>query len=74
MNSRELHIFAFEVHCPSFIENIMNPNDNKNDIVRIELTAPQKEQVKQAIGKDADSIELNLQELEERIAPRRMDG
>ncbi|WP_309671706.1 hypothetical protein [Gemmatimonas sp.] len=50
----------------------MNPNDNKNDIVRIDLTEPQKAQVKQAIGKDADSIELNTQELEERIAPRMM--
>ena len=51
----------------------MNPNDNKqDDIVRIDLTDTQKEQVKQAIGKDADSIELHTQELEERIAPRMM--
>ncbi|WP_309671707.1 hypothetical protein [Gemmatimonas sp.] len=50
----------------------MNPNDKQNDIVRIDLTDTQKEQVKQVTGKDADSIELNTQELEERIAPRPM--
>jgi hypothetical protein len=47
----------------------MNPND-KQDIVRIDLTDTQKEQVKLATGKDAESIELNSQELEARIAPR----
>ena len=50
----------------------MSQNDKQNDIVRIDLTDTQKEQVKHAIGKDADSIELNTQELEERIAPRPM--
>ncbi len=40
------------------------------NIIRIDLTSDQKIQVKQAIGKDAESIELNAQELEERIAPR----
>ena len=48
----------------------MNTND-KVEMVRIDLTDTQKQQVKLAIGKDADSIELNTQELEERIAPRR---
>ena len=48
----------------------MNSSDNKNDIIRIDFTEPQKAQVKQLTGKDVDSIELNLQELEERIAPR----
>ena len=42
----------------------------KDEMVRIDLTEKQKAQVKQVIGKDADSIELNAQELEERIAPR----
>jgi hypothetical protein len=50
----------------------MSQNDKQNDIVRIDLTDTQKEQVKQVTGKDADSIELNTQELEERIAPRPM--
>ena len=50
----------------------MNPNDNQNDFVRIDLSETQKEQVKQVTGKDVDSIELNTQELEERIAPRPM--
>ena len=44
--------------------------NGKLEIIRIDLTDTQKEQVKLAIGKDADSIELNTQELEERIAPR----
>lgn len=48
----------------------MNPNDKQSEIVRIDLTTPQKEQVKRVTGKDADSIELNTQELEERIAPK----
>lgn len=38
--------------------------------VRLELTDAQKAQVKAATGKDASAIELNVQELEERIAPR----
>ena len=40
------------------------------DVVRINLTNAQKEQLKQQTGKDADSIELKVNELEERIAPR----
>ena len=43
----------------------------KNDeMVRIDLNESQKVQVKLATGKDADAIELNAQELEERIAPK----
>jgi hypothetical protein len=43
----------------------------KNDeMIRIDLNNTQKAQVKQATGKDAEAIELNAQELEERIAPR----
>lgn len=38
--------------------------------VRIELTKPQREELKQATGKDAEAIELSVNELEERIAPR----
>ncbi|MEX2157190.1 MAG: hypothetical protein WD773_10165 [Gemmatimonadales bacterium] len=37
--------------------------------VQIKLTPEQREVVRQATGKTADSIELTAQELEERIAP-----
>jgi hypothetical protein len=42
------------------------------EIVRIDLTAAQKEQVKEATDKNADAIELTVQELEARIAPLRL--
>jgi uncharacterized small protein (DUF1192 family) len=37
--------------------------------VRIELTADQKATIRNATGKDAESLELTVSELEERIAP-----
>jgi len=43
---------------------------NQNEVVRIDLTAEQKEQVKAATEKSAEAIELTVQELEARIAPR----
>jgi hypothetical protein len=46
------------------------PQNKFNDLVRIDLTDEQKAQVKDITGKEADSIELKVQELEERIAPR----
>jgi uncharacterized small protein (DUF1192 family) len=36
---------------------------------RIELTPEQKDQVRNATGKDAEAVELSVEELEERIAP-----
>ena len=36
---------------------------------RITLSPEQKEQVRKATGKDAEVIELSVEELEERIAP-----
>jgi hypothetical protein len=36
---------------------------------RITLTAEQKEQVRRATGKEAEVVELSIEELEERIAP-----
>lgn len=36
---------------------------------RITLTPDQKDQVRKATGKDAEVIELSVEELEERIAP-----
>ena len=44
-----------------------NPNDK--EIVRIDLTDEQKDQVKAATEKNAEAIELTVQELEARIAP-----
>jgi hypothetical protein len=37
--------------------------------LRITLTPEQKEQVRKATGKEAEAVELSLEELEERIAP-----
>ena len=39
-------------------------------VVRIDLTPSQKEQVKATTGREADAVELTVQELEQRIAPR----
>jgi uncharacterized small protein (DUF1192 family) len=36
---------------------------------RMVLTPEQKDQVRKATGKDAEVIELSVEELEERIAP-----
>jgi uncharacterized small protein (DUF1192 family) len=43
---------------------------NDKEIVRIELTPEQKQLVKKEVGKEGDSVELTVKELEERIAPR----
>ena len=44
-------------------------DSKETDIVRIDLTAEQKEQVKAVTEKNAEAIELTVQELEARIAP-----
>jgi uncharacterized small protein (DUF1192 family) len=36
---------------------------------RLTLTPEQKEQIRKATGKDAEALELSVEELEERIAP-----
>jgi len=36
---------------------------------RMTLTPEQKDQVRKTTGKDAEAIELSVEELEERIAP-----
>jgi hypothetical protein len=41
----------------------------EKEVVRIDLTAAQKQAVKKETGKDVEAIELTLSELEERIAP-----
>jgi hypothetical protein len=45
--------------------------DQKNQF-RIELTPDQKNQVRHATGKDAEAVELSVEELEERIAPSKL--
>ena len=50
-------------------------DSRETEFVRIDLTSDQKEQVKAATDQSADAIELTVQELEARIAPRVMlDG
>ena len=39
---------------------------------RIELTPEQKAKIRNASGKDAEAVELSVEELEERIAPRKV--
>jgi hypothetical protein len=50
------------------LEDIM---DSSKGRIRIELTPEQKAQLRNATGKDAESIELSVEELEERIAPKK---
>jgi hypothetical protein len=42
---------------------------NPKEQFRIQLTPEQRTQVKNATGKDAEAVELSVEELEERIAP-----
>ena len=44
----------------------------EKEIVRIDLTNAQKQIVKKETGKDVESIELTVGELEDRIAPIRI--
>ena len=39
------------------------------EVVRIELTPEQKENLRKQTGKEAAALELSVEELEERIAP-----
>ena len=44
--------------------------DKKNEKrISLKLSAEQRAQVKAATGKDAEALELGVEELEERIAP-----
>jgi uncharacterized small protein (DUF1192 family) len=42
---------------------------NPKEQFRIKLTDDQKSQIKSATGKEAEAVELSVEELEERIAP-----
>jgi hypothetical protein len=45
---------------------------NKDSVVRIELTEKQKQQVKEATGKELDAVEFTAEALEDRVAPVRV--
>jgi uncharacterized small protein (DUF1192 family) len=42
---------------------------NPKETVRIKLTDEQKTQIRKQTGKDAETVEFSVEELEERIAP-----
>jgi hypothetical protein len=54
---------------PLLLESVMKSD---KEIVRIELTPEQKQLIKKQTGKDAEAVELSVNELEERIAPYRL--
>jgi uncharacterized small protein (DUF1192 family) len=43
--------------------------DSSKGQIRIELTPEQKAKIRNVTGKDAEAVELSVEELEERIAP-----
>lgn len=45
------------------------PNANKPNFVRLDLTEDQRAQVRASLGIDVNSVELSARELEERVAP-----
>lgn len=45
---------------------------NAKDTFRIDLTPEQKATIRSATGKDAESVELSVEELEARIAPSKV--
>ncbi|HEY7482561.1 MAG TPA: hypothetical protein VH680_18755 [Gemmatimonadales bacterium] len=47
--------------------------DSSKSPFRIELTAEQQAQVRRETGLDAEAVELSVEELEERIAPRKRE-
>ena len=44
----------------------------EQEIVRIDLTPEQKAAIRTATGKDAEAVELSVEELEARIAPTKL--
>jgi hypothetical protein len=42
--------------------------------IRLTLTPEQQEQIRKATGKEAEALELSVEELEERIAPTTWAG
>ena len=52
----------------------MSTPQKNEEFVRIDLTPAQRDQIQEKTGKPADAIELTVNELEDRIAPRRSFG
>jgi len=46
---------------------------NAKDSFRIDLTPEQKNAIRNATGKDAETVELSVEELEARIAPTKVN-
>jgi hypothetical protein len=44
---------------------------SKEGVVRLELTEKQKQQIREATGKELDAVEFTAEALEERVAPAR---
>lgn len=46
------------------------PNPGQSGTVRIRLTEEQRALLRRATGRDGEEVELRIEELEERIAPK----
>jgi hypothetical protein len=70
IHATRFEINAFFTPIPDIrsVEALNQPEEH----MKITLTKEQKEAVKAATGKDAETIELSAEELEERIAPRQV--
>jgi hypothetical protein len=66
--------FTFAVQIGLRNEPLQERHMDTKDSFRITLTPEQQDQVRKATGKDADAIELSVEELEERIAPATRAG
>jgi hypothetical protein len=42
--------------------------------IRLELTEEQKRQVREATGKELSAVEFTVEQLEDRVAPKRLGG
>ena len=69
-NSRWRRIITPQIVAPPLNGDNQVSSQSEKEIVRIDLTSEQKEQVKNVTEKNAEAIELTVQELEARIAPR----
>lgn len=46
---------------------------SNKDNIRLPLTPEQKEMVRKATGKEAEAVDLTVEELEDRIAPAKLN-
>jgi len=68
LDSRSGSIFLVRVNRTA-VTHRRYPVSSPKEPVRINLTDDQKAQIRKTTGKDADAVELSVEELEERIAP-----